>query len=129
MNDKQDVEIRYFGFTHDVNPDFLNSQEMKDFIAKHDYLKIVSETIDPETEEDILKTLTFPITEEDAFSGRVMILDTRLDADDWEEHALLIHHEDDAFAFNPSPEFMEILKMMQAYFTQNGEEFELEYLD
>ena len=54
---------------------------MKDFLAKHDYLKIVVDTIDPETEEEILKTLTFPITYEDA-DGPIMILDTRLDSEE-----------------------------------------------
>jgi hypothetical protein len=127
MSDKEDVEIRYFGYDYDGDYHFINSQEMKDFLAKHDYLKIVVDTIDPETEEEILKTLTFPITYEDA-DGPIMILDTRLDADDWEDHALFIHHEDDAYAINPSPEFMEILNMMQADFAKNGDEFELEYL-
>lgn len=133
MSDKPDVEIMYHGYSYDGDFHFLNSQEMKDFLAKHDYLKIAVGTLDPETDEETLKTLIFPITSEDA-DGPIMILDTRLDDEAWdieerEAHALLIHHEDDAYAFNPSPEFMEILKMMQADFAKNGEEFELEYLD
>ena len=133
MNDKPDVEIRYFGYDYDGDYHFLNSQEMKDFLAKHDYLKIVVETLDPETDEEALKTLTHPITAEDA-DGPIMIIDTRVDVEDWdietrEDHALFIHHEDDAYAIDPSPEFMEILHMMEADFTKNGEEFELEYLD
>lgn len=133
MSSKQDVEIRYFGYDYDGDFHFINSQEMKDFLAEHDYLKIAVGTIDPETDEETLKTLTFPITSEDA-DGPIMILDTRLDAEELdieerEAHALFIHHEDDAYAFNPSPEFIEILKMMQADFAKNDEEFDLEYLD
>lgn len=133
MSDKQDVEIMYHGYSYDGDYHFINSQEMKDFLAEHDYLKIAVGTLDPETDEETLKILTFPVTDEDA-DGPIMILDTRLDAEELdieerEAHALFIHHEDDAYAFNPSPEFMEILKMMQADFAKNGEEFELEYLD
>ena len=125
MNKKQDVEIRYFGYDY-CNHHFINSQEMRDFLAEHDYLKIAVGTIDEETGEETLKPLTFPITGDDANSP-IMILDTRLDREEMdieerEANALFIHHEDDAYAFNPSPEFMEILKMMQADYAKREEE-------
>ena len=120
MSEPDDVEIMYVGYNF-YNYDFINSQGMKDFIAKHDHLKIVTETGDPVTGEDILKELTFPIMDAHV-DGRVMILDTRLDEADYENHALLINHEDDAFAVNPSPEFIEVLKMMQADYAQHEQE-------
>lgn len=132
MNSKKDVEIRYFGYDY-CDHHFINSQEMRDFLAEHDYLKIAVGTIDEETGEETLKPLTFPITGDDA-NNPIMILDTRLDREEMdtverEANALFIHHEDAAYASNPSPEFMEILKMMQADFIKNGDEFYLEYLD
>lgn len=127
MAENKDIELMYFGYEYS-NFDFINSQEVQDFLAKYDHLKIVMETIDPETEEEIIKELTFPFPEEDA-DGRIWLLDTRLDEADYEDHALLIHHQDDAFIMNPSPEFIEFLKMMQADFAKNGEEFSVTLLD
>ena len=127
MTELQDVELMYFGYEYS-NFDFINSQEVQDFLAKYDHLKIVMETIDTETEEDILKELTFPFNEKDS-DGPIMLLDTRLDEADYEGHALLIHHQDDAFVMNPSPEFIEFLKMMQADFAKKGKEFSVTLLD
>jgi hypothetical protein len=115
-----DVEIMYFGYEY-ANFDFINSQEVQNFLEKYEHLKIVMETIDPKTNEEILKELSFPFTVDDA-DGPIMLLNTRLDAADYEGHALLIHHQDDAFAINPSPEFVEFLKMMQADYAKHEKE-------
>jgi hypothetical protein len=126
MAEHQDVELMYFGYEY-TNFDFINSKEVQDFLAKYDHLKIFMEDIDPETEEEIIKELTFPFNDE--AEGPIWLLDTRLDEADYEDHALLIHHQDDAYIMNPSPEFIEFLKMMQADFTKNGEEFFVKLLD
>jgi hypothetical protein len=127
MTEPKDVELMYFGYEYH-NFDFINSQEVQDFLAKYDHLKMVMETFDPETDEEIIKEISLPFPEEDA-DGPIMLLDTRLDEADYEDHALLIHHQDDAFIMNPSPEFIEFLKMMQADFAKNGEEFFVKLLD
>lgn len=126
MEEPKNVELMYFGYEYH-NFDFINSQEVQDFLTKYDHLKMVMESIDPETEEEIIKEITFPFNDE--AEGRIWLLDTRLDEATYEDHALLIHHQDDAFIMNPSPAFIEFLKMMQADFTKNGEEFFVSLLD
>lgn len=116
MPEKINAEIMYIGFEFNDH-EFINSEQLRDFLSQHPYLHISEIENDDETGEEVFRRLDLPVADNE---GPVVIVDERLEGS--EDDYLLICHEDDAYIDNPSAEFVAILKMMQKVKAEDEEE-------
>lgn len=100
------VSIEYNG----LNPDcmeLINSKQFRAVLAAHPSLRVVTVREDEETGEASVIDLTLPLPE--SHNNYVAVIDSGNDELMW------VLYDDSDAVYDPSPAFIELLKVMDAY--------------
>ena len=100
------VSIDYLG----LNPDaieLINSKQFRAVLAAHPNLRVITVREDEETGDETLTDLTLPLPEN--HNEYVAVIDSNNDELMW------VLYDDCDEVYDPSPAFIEILKIMDAY--------------
>jgi hypothetical protein len=109
----------YLIFSYD-NPLFINSQKMQDFLVQHPYLKVACSAMDYNTGEMLFAETSLPVVAPTQEDVQIVILDERWN---YPYPTVMVIHSDiefNSYISDPSPEFVEILTMMQTEAAETG---------